>query len=386
MSQWRTNDRVWTDKAVARELSKLYYSVGDVASYGGVNRLYARAKEVGIPVDRDAVAKYLSGQLSYSMHKPARHTFRRNHTYASRIDQQWQADLADMQSLAKQNDGYHYILTCIDVLSRYAWAVPVRSKSTNDMVIAMNRLFQLSQPRTPERLQTDKGKEFFNGPVSALLQKRNISHFASNSDKKAAVVERFNRTLKSHMWTYFTANETLRYVDVLQDFVRAYNHSVHRAIGMCPNDVVGDAAARKAWTALYYKDICGQRKPRKDIAMNKNARISRAKGEFEKGYMPNWSREHFVVRDRIPHPEPVYKLEDSMGEPLEGHFYESELNPIPEVTLQIERIVRRRKRGRRKEVLVKWLGFSDKFNRWIPASDTTKYQRTPAERATGNGV
>jgi hypothetical protein len=386
MSQSITNNTAWTDKAIAEELSKLYYAVGDVGSYGGVNRLYQRAKEVGIPVDRNTVAKYLSGQLSYSMHKPARHTFRRNHTYASRIDQQWQADLADMQSLAKQNDGYHYILTCIDILSRYAWAVPVRSKSTNDMVTAMNRLFQLSQPRTPERLQTDRGKEFFNRSVSALLQKKNVSHFASNSDKKAAVVERFNRTLKSRMWTYFTANETLRYVDVLQGFVDAYNHSVHRAIGMCPSDVVGDVAARKAWTALYYKDICRQRKPRKDFDVAKQTRISRLKGEFEKGYMPNWSREHFVVRDRISRPEPVYKLEDSMGEPVEGQFYESELNPIPKVTLQIEHIVRRRRRGRRKEVLVKWLGFSDKFNRWISASDITKYQRTPAERATANGI
>ena len=102
----------------------------------------------------------------------------------------------------------------------------------------------------------------------------------------------------------------------------------------------------------------------------------------KKGYMPNWGREHFVVRERVAHPHPVYKLEDTLGEPLEGYFYGKELQAIPKVTFQVERVIRRRKRKNRREVLVKWVGFSEKFNKWIPNKDLTKYQRTPAERAT----
>jgi len=371
----------WTAKAIAKQLSNLYYAPGDPASYGGVERLYARAIEVGIPVTREDVASYLSKQLSYSIHKPVRHSFPRNHTYVGHIDQQWQADLADMQTISAENDGYHYILTCIDILSRYAWAIPVRSKSTKDMVTAFRKLFQLTKTRVPQRLQTDKGKEFFNREVSALLRKKGISHFASNSDMKAAVVERFNRTLKTGLWVYFTAHQTKRYVDILQDVVYSYNHRKHRSIGMCPDDVEGEAAAMKAWRNLFYKDTCKQHVPRIPLDDGQRVRYARRKGEFEKGYMPNWSREHFVVRKRLAHPRVVYKLEDAMGETVEGDFYGNEVQAIPRVTLQVDRVLRRRKRGKQNEVLVKWLGWTDKFNRWIPSADLEKYKRTPADRA-----
>ena len=41
----------------------------------------------------------------------------------------WSADLVDMQSLEKQNDGYKYILTVIDIYSRYAWAIKLKTKT-----------------------------------------------------------------------------------------------------------------------------------------------------------------------------------------------------------------------------------------------------------------
>ena len=63
----------------------------------------------------------------------------------------------------------------------------------------MKQLFKLARPRRPQRLQTDKGKEFFNTEVSAYLRAQGVSHFASESDKKAAIVERFNRTLKGRI-------------------------------------------------------------------------------------------------------------------------------------------------------------------------------------------
>lgn len=368
----------WTDATIERQLHNLYYAAGDTGSYGGVNRLHRRAHEVGIPATQEQVQRFLAKQLAYSLHKPARRTFPRNHTYVGHIDQQWQADLADMQKLADENDGYRYILTCIDVLSRYAWAVPVKSKSTVDMVAAVKRLLTATWPRKPQRLQTDKGKEFFNKPLGELFRKRNIHHFASNSDQKAAVVERFNRTLKGRIWTYFTANNTTRYVNVLDDLVYAYNHSVHRSIGMQPADVDNEEAAQKAWKALFYQSTRTSREAR--LPEQQHVRISRWKGTFEKGYVPNWSREHFTVQQRASHPHALYKLADTAGEPLEGLFYEREVQPIPQNTLQVDRVLRHRGRGARRQVLVKWRGWPDKFNRWIAHSELHNYTSAPATR------
>ena len=61
-----------------------------------------------------------------------------------------------------------------------------------------------------------------------------IEHFTTWSDLKAAVVERFNPTLKTCMCQYFTEHQTHHYLDVLPQLVDAYNHSLHRSIGTTP--------------------------------------------------------------------------------------------------------------------------------------------------------
>ena len=57
------------------------------------------------------------------------------------------------------------ILTVIDVFSKYAWAIPVKNKGGPEMKNAFELLFQMSNPRTPDKLQTDAGKEFLNKDV-----------------------------------------------------------------------------------------------------------------------------------------------------------------------------------------------------------------------------
>ncbi len=377
------NANGWTQPGtIDRQLHNLYYAAGDPGSYGGINRLHNRAKELGIPATRKQVEAFLTNQLAYSIHKPARHKFTRNHTYTSDIDKQWQADLADMQTLADQNDGNRYILTCIDILSRFAWAIPIKSKSGKDVLSGIKRLFKQAKPRKPKLFQTDKGTEFFNVEVTGFLRENNIAQFASNSDKKAAIVERFNRTLKNRIYAYFTSNNTKRYVDILGDIVDAYNNTQHRSIRMRPADVDNEAAAQKAWYNLFYRATSGQTGKRKQsilLPANQRVRISKWKGEFEKGYTPNWSREHFTVTKRARHPQTLYNIQDSSGEPIEGAFYNSELQPVSQNRLEVDQVLKHRGRrgSKQHQVLVKWRGWPDKFDRWIPYSELQKYTAAP---------
>ena len=164
-------DSATTDERL-KQLDKIYYNPQDPGSYGGVKRLLKRAKEVGIPeISQAKIRDYLRDQQAYTLHKPARKHFLRNRTITGAIDKQWQADLADMQSLASSNSGYKYILTVIDIFSKFAWAIPTKSKSSKDIVPAFETLFKKSAPRKPERLQTDAGKEFLNKDVQALFKK-----------------------------------------------------------------------------------------------------------------------------------------------------------------------------------------------------------------------
>ena len=63
-------------------------------------------------------------------------------------------DLVDLQTLAKYNKGYKYLLTVIDVLSKYAWVEPLKSKSATTLVEALERLWTRLGPRQPQKVQT----------------------------------------------------------------------------------------------------------------------------------------------------------------------------------------------------------------------------------------
>ena len=58
-------------------------------------------------------------------------------------------DLVDLQKLAKYNKGYKYLLTVIDVLSKFAWVEPLKTKSATTMVEALERLWARLGDRLP---------------------------------------------------------------------------------------------------------------------------------------------------------------------------------------------------------------------------------------------
>jgi transposase InsO family protein len=208
-----------------RHLDKIYYNPQKEGSYGGVERLLRDAKAEGLNISRDVVESYLRDQASYSLHKPARKNFKRNQTVVGGIDQQWQADLADMQQLSKFNNGFRYLLTVIDVFSKFAWVIPVRNKSATDIAEAFKELFKSSAPRKPKKIQTDAGKEFLNSDVQKLFKSKSIQHFVSDSDKKAAVVERFNRTIQDDWidWHIQDLKDPDKFNHALMDYLIFYN-------------------------------------------------------------------------------------------------------------------------------------------------------------------
>ena len=137
-----------------------------------------------------------------------------------------------MQSMQKFNDGYRYLLVCIDVFSKYAWVVPLKNKTGPSLVEAFKII--LSSGRKPEKIMTDQGTEFLNRHFQALMKEEDIELYNTFNETKASIVEWLIRTLKTKMWRYFTAKKTMRYIDIFLDLVYSYNHSVHRSIKTKP--------------------------------------------------------------------------------------------------------------------------------------------------------
>ena len=58
-------------------------------------------------------------------------------------DGQWQADLMDISSLAHFNKGYKFLLTCIDVFSKFARVVPLNNKMGEFLVNGFQSILDL---------------------------------------------------------------------------------------------------------------------------------------------------------------------------------------------------------------------------------------------------
>ena len=112
------------EKRLERMVLKTYYDFSNPGSYGSLQRLQ---KATGVPVKK--LKSIMQKNLIYSLHKPVRVRYTRNPTVANSIDHQWAADLADMKNLSRYNRGVKYLLTVVDVLSKYAWVVPMKNKT-----------------------------------------------------------------------------------------------------------------------------------------------------------------------------------------------------------------------------------------------------------------
>ena len=270
--------------------------------------------------------------------------------------------------MAKYNKGYKYILTVIDVLSKYAWAIPIKDKTPSSTVIAFDKILKLSG-RKPWQLYTDKGTEFLGKKFQDFLQTHDIKHIGSESpDVKAAVVERYNRTLKGRLWKHFTRTNSYHYVDSLQNLVDAINHSYHRSIKRRPVDVTVKNE-KEVWETLYGNAILKTVGFKFDIG--DKVRVTKYRNPFKKGYLPNYTEEIFTVTHQIPRQPPVYKIKDWASEPIDGIYYDEELIKVvkPEEIYKIEKILKTRKRKGVVEHFVKWSGYPDKFNQWINQTD-----------------
>jgi hypothetical protein len=139
---------------------------------------------------------------------------------------------------------------------------------------------------------------------------------------------------------------------------------------MPPSKVEKKDEAR-LWAKMYGDGDTYLKPP---IPRGSMVRISKAKGAFDKGYMPNWSKEHFIV-DQVPEQRRgakrrVYKIKDYNDEAVKGTLYPEELQKIKDNQYRIEKVLRRRTApDGTKELFVKWEGWPEKFNSWIREAD-----------------
>ena len=107
-------------------------------SFSGLSGFLKNNKELG---NSTSVKRVISSLPAYTLHKPVQFKFPRTKTIVNGIDDQWQVDLVDVSNIAGSNYNNKYILTCIDVFSKYAWAIPMLNQSADTTTKAFKEIF-----------------------------------------------------------------------------------------------------------------------------------------------------------------------------------------------------------------------------------------------------
>ena len=311
------------------------------------------------------LSEILKSVESYTLHKEF-HKQPRNISYARFKRYQFQMDLCEVQNLAQYNDGVRYLFNVVDCFTRYAFVRALVDKKTGTVLSAFQNILEEAVEK-PTMIVCDKGMEFNNNEFTQFCQRNGIKLVLPHTSTHAAYVERFNRTFQRLVYSYMTQRETNRYIDALQDLVHTYNNRQHRMIGMTPNQAENTNSNLKINNLISKRE--NKLKPSKpSLKIGEYVRIAQQKSKFSRGYNWQTNPEIFIIdsidtRKKIP----LYHLRTYNGrEQIVGGFYRNELTPTNIQVFRIERILGRRRINGVLHVLVKWVGYDDTYNEWIP--------------------
>ena len=123
-------------------MEQVYYDAKNKGSYGGIRRL----DDETVEGKKGSSKKWLQNQLTYQIHKPVKLKYPTRKYSLRGVDVQFQADLVDMQKYVRENKGYKWMLTCLDLFSRYAWAIPIKNKTAQEVLVGIKKRFAEGRP------------------------------------------------------------------------------------------------------------------------------------------------------------------------------------------------------------------------------------------------
>ncbi len=261
-------------------------------SYPGAQKLYKILKSEGHQVTLKQVTDALKKHVSYQLHKkqPKKIT---SHMVAFTPDQIWQLDLLDMSNYGRSNKGNKWILLGIDVFTRRAFALPLKNKTSEEVLNAFRRIIQ-EQKSKPEKLISDNGSEFINKDFQKYLDEQNIIHETNEPQyhPTLGIIDRLSRTIKEKIYKSFTEDNNTEWVDILQHIISSYNSTPHASIAnIAPKKAMDHTDEIR--NINIQRNVNSKHKFKAGMLVRKRL----AKTIFAKGYKQIWGKDTFRIQE-----------------------------------------------------------------------------------------
>jgi hypothetical protein len=319
---------------------------------------------------------------TYTTHREFKKPRVSNPFYMYEKRQQVQIDLIDMARIKKYNKGVTFILTAIDNFTKMAWARQLTNKSAAQTLPAIRSILE-AMGEKPKSIFCDSGKEFKNTLVHTYLRHEGVQIIHAKSEKKAPIVERFNKTIQGLIYRYLTKNQTETFTDKLQHLMHTYNTRKHNTIKMTPHDAEKPENQQRLLAVhneRYTKIGAKRKKPKYSVGTRvlvKNLPENR----FHRGYHQSFRLEQFeIVEVNTRMPIPMYKLKSlNKNDVIEGGFYAEELQEIKGDVFKVEKVLKKRKYRGKTQLFVRWVGFDQTHDSWIDEEDVVERFREGEE-------
>ena len=238
--------------------------------------------------------------------KPPRKYYPTNKTDVYYIDDIWSLDILDLKDYGPENNkGYRYVLVTIDNFSKFGWTIPLKNKNAQSIKDSFENIL-ISSKRSPNLIETDRGKEFYNNIFQDFLNKNNIKIYSRNSSYGAVFAERFNRTIRDLLKKIVFGNGDANWIDILPTITKQYNNRIHSSTKISPKD-----ASLKKNEGFVYKKLLDKRKkvkPKNEIG--DLVRTADLKRTFSKGDTTNWSYKLYKITEIINDTMASYKIDN----------------------------------------------------------------------------
>ena len=139
-------------------LEKLYYDPN--TGFQGMEKLFYKAKQHNNSITRNMVQSFLDNQSSYQLTREIRKSHIDYSTIKSTgIRNNFQIDIMYLPDTTTTN-GFKYLLTCMDIYSRYVFVQLLKTKSGEEVFDKLRFMFQ--QSGKPKNINFDLGSEFID--------------------------------------------------------------------------------------------------------------------------------------------------------------------------------------------------------------------------------
>ena len=247
-------------------------------TFGGIQQLYDKAKIRHPAIKKAFVQEWLNKQKGYQLNKIKKVGKIIYLPIYSETPYSFQIDLTFFPRYKKYNKNIYVLFTAININTRFAYAYYSKDKEATTI---LDMLKKMENKTLINSITCDLGSEFNNNIFIKYCRDNDIIiYFVKDDSHKLGIINRFHRTIKEKLQHYISDENELNWVDVIDDIIYNYNHTINRGIGIAPykvnNAIETDIINEKRDESMRLKRKIGD-----DFKVGDFVRVLRKKKTFE---------------------------------------------------------------------------------------------------------